>query len=286
MLEIPLNLNNLFFQTLETLEIVKHDFTEFKTVMTEDTTNLINQATAQFVESTNTASYLLDTFDNKVKLETNNRHLASSTVQERYENELKAIQLSEATYLFAGENNDASEYAAWQQGFDSDANKAVISQLLIDNSSMRLIYSRLVPAQISNETFWCRYFYRIGQFEEEQRKRIKLLERVKEANLATPAVEEEESAVWGDEDEDEKTIEEVVSQVVSDLVKAEEQNEETSESMVTSIKTEDSDDWDKVETSDTSDCERRKKGQEAEVVGERTQGSGEAKSEEWDEWGE
>ncbi len=284
MLEIPLNLNNLFFQTLETLEIVKHDFTEFKTVMTEDTTNLINQATAQFVESTNTASYLLDTFDNKVKLETNNRHLASSTVQQRYENELKAIQLSEATYLFPGENNDASEYAAWQQGFDPDANKAVISQLLIDNSSMRLIYSRLVPAQISNETFWCRYFYRIGQFEEEQRKRIKLLERVKEANLATPAVEEEESAVWGDEDEDEKTIEEVVSQVVSELVKAEEQ--ELSESMVASIKTEDSDEWDKVDTSDTSDSERKTKRQEAEVVGERTQGGGEAKSDEWDEWGE
>lgn len=300
-------------KTLSTLEIVKHDFTEFKTVMTEDTANLINQATAQFVESTNTASYLLDTFDNKIKLETNNRHLATSTVQERYENELKAIQLSEATYLFDSENNDAEEYATWKKNFDCDANKAVISDLLIENSSMRLIYSKLVPAQVSNETFWCRYFYRTSLFEEEQKKRIKLLERVKEA---TTTVKEEEGAEW-DDDEDEKTIEEGVEQKkeqlpapveegveeeiskeITDLVIKEETesllNEMTTaaasgvESMVTSIKTEDSDDWDKM--SDTSDCEKKKQvlslGKSEPAGGQRRQSNGETKSDEWDDWGE
>ena len=58
---------------METLEIVKSDFSEFTTTMTEDTTHLLNSATAQFVEKSNTASFLLDTFDNKVKIETNNR---------------------------------------------------------------------------------------------------------------------------------------------------------------------------------------------------------------------
>ncbi len=182
--------------------------------MTEDTTNLINQATAQFVESTNNASYLLDTIENKIKLETNHRKLTSSTIQERYETELKAIQLSESTYLFAGENNDAAEYAAWQESFDCEANKTLISDLLIENSSMRLIYSKLVPGQVSNEVFWCRYFYRMSLFEEEQKKRIKLLERVKEANLSTD-VAEEEGTGWDDEDDDEKKIEETVTEEVS-----------------------------------------------------------------------
>lgn len=127
---------------MSTLEIVKSDFSEFTNVMSSDTTNLIYTATAKFVEKSNNASYLLDTFDNKVKIETNNRLKTSSTVQERYENELKAIQLNEATYLNDPEQTD--EFVAWQGSFNPDTNKTTISDLLIENSSMRLIYSKLV----------------------------------------------------------------------------------------------------------------------------------------------
>lgn len=134
---------------MSTLEIVKSDFSEFTTTMTADTTNLIQSATAQFVESSNTATFLLDSFDNKVKLETSNRGFAltsASAIQDRYENELKALQLSEATYL--SDAAPAHEFAKWQQSFEPDANKAAISDLLIENSSMRLIYSKLVTISL------------------------------------------------------------------------------------------------------------------------------------------
>lgn len=285
-------------KTLSTLEIVKSDFSEFTTVMSNDTTNLINSATAQFVEKSNTASYLLDTFDNKVKIETNNRLKTSSTVQERYENELKSIQLNENTYLLDPEQSD--EYEKWKENFNSETNKSIISDLLIENSSMRLIYSKLVPAQISNDQFWCRYFFKTNLFEEEQKKRIKLLERVKDMN------NEEETLNW-EEDEDDDTInnsgqsndesvkelpenknlttEEVISKEITDLLikeqtadilneiscnidtdndneKIEDKNVKAkNEAMEASIKTEDSDDWDKVnDDSDMneSDSERKK----------------------------
>lgn len=289
---------------MSTLEIVKSDFSEFTTTMTADTTNLIQSATAQFVESSNTATFLLDSFDNKVKLETSNRGFAltsASAIQDRYENELKALQLSEATYL--SDAAPAHEFAKWQQSFEPDANKAAISDLLIENSSMRLIYSKLVPAQISNDQFWCRYFFKANVFEEEHRKRIKLLERVKD--VASKEQDAEEGAADWDEDEDEdedeepaeedKTInnsgqsaggseppspqqqaddamsrevaqltieeqtKEALSEIsgdVSEIAQAANDNFEDKvakaksdvggESMVSSVKTEDSDDWDKV----------------------------------------
>ena len=63
---------------------------------------------------------------------------------------------------------------------------------------MRLIYSRLVPAQVSNEVFWSRYFFRASGLEEEHGRRMRLLERVGEG-VGPLALGEE--AEWG-EDED------------------------------------------------------------------------------------
>lgn len=310
-------------KTMETLEIVKSDFTEFKTTMSNDTTNLLNTATAQFVEKTNTASYLLDTFDNKVKIETNNRLKTSSTVQERYENELKSIQLSEDTYLIDPEQTE--DYEKWKENFDSDANKSAISNILIENSSMRLTFSKLVPAQISNDQFWCRYFFKTNLFEEEQKKRIKLLERV----TVNANDEEEETINWDEDVENEKddndtinnsdqsttdkdkdkdlykenndtnevtekltesqsdsnetgNIEEEISKEITNILIKEETTEilneitenisdsqsthsfeekivkSKSESMEASTKTEDSDDWDKVD-SDINEIDNEKK---------------------------
>lgn len=228
-------------KTMETLEIVKSDFSEFTTTMTEDTTHLLNSATAQFVEKSNTASFLLDTFDNKVKIETNNRLKTSSTVQERYENELKAIQLNEHNYLDDPEQTE--EYSKWKENFNSDSNKKIISDLLIENSSMRLIYSKLVPAQTSNDQFWCRYFFRTNLFEEEQKKRIKLLERVTKEARSSEA--EEEAVNWDEdveEDEDDNTInnsgqsnndtKEITTSPEAELKEASETDKDISESLI------------------------------------------------------
>lgn len=232
-------------KTISTLETVKSDFNEFKTIMTNDTTNLINSATAQLVEKSNTASFLLDSFDNKMKIETSNRLNITSTASNRYENELKAIQLDETIYL--NDPEITQDFTKWKESFNIDDFKTTVSDLLIENSSMRLIYSKLViiqaaafnfqiylipfffevPAQLSNEQFWCRYFYRINIFEEEQRKRIKLLERVKDANNLTS----DEAVDWDEDDsEDEKTINESPKKDTDEIVENELLNEPATES--------------------------------------------------------
>ena len=40
-----------------------------------------------------------------------------------------------------------------------------------------IFISKKVPAQISNQQFWSRYFFKVTQLDEEHKKRIKLLER-------------------------------------------------------------------------------------------------------------
>lgn len=235
-------------KTISTLETVKSDFNEFKTIMTNDTTNLINSATAQLVEKSNTASFLLDSFDNKVKIETSNRLNLSATASNRYENELKAIQLDENIYL--SDPEEAEEFTKWKESFNPDDFKATVSDLLIENSSMHLIYSKLVPAQLSNDQFWCRYFYRINIFEEEQKKRIKLLERVKEATNMTT----DETVNWDEDDsdnEDDKTINESPKKVTDENNEKEpevesNENESSKESKVNSVEDEISSEIEKI----------------------------------------
>lgn len=267
-------------KSITALEIIKTDFSEFATTMTNDTTNLINKASAQFIEKSNTASLLLDTFDNKLKIETNNKLKSSSTVQERYENELKSIQLNESTYLYDPE--PLSDYEKWSEDFNTDIYKTAISDLLIENSSIRLIYSKLVPAQLSNDQFWCRYFFKVNSFEEEHIKRIKLLERVTDVTK----LNSEPTLDWEDENEDETNVtseileraknqdENLVKQEIEEasekketieptpentdfsLLSNENLNLATSDKIEKIVKNEDADDWEKL--SDMSDTEKKK----------------------------
>lgn len=270
-------------KSMSTLEIIKTDFSEFTTIMTNDTTELLNKASAQLIEKRNTASYLLDSFDNKLKIETNNILKTSTNAQERYENELRSIQLDENIYLH---DSDSEDFIKWKENFNLDIFKSTMSELLIENSSMRIIYSKLVPARLSNEQFWCRYFFRINIFEEEQRKRIKLLERVKDnSSLIT-----EESIDWEDDTEDNNIannsitvnanengnsinidskdevtdllIKNETAKVLDKITESITENlsisniELKNETMVASAKTEDSDEWDKL--SDSSITEKKK----------------------------
>ena len=115
------------------------------------------------------------------------------------ENRQKNTQKLEITYIFLHCLTFSSIFDIfWQGQFCADGSKAAISELLIENGSMRLIYSRLVPAQVSNEVFWRRYFFRASGLEEEHGRRMRLLERVGEGEGALALGEEAE---WG-EDED------------------------------------------------------------------------------------
>jgi hypothetical protein len=71
---------------------------------------------------------------------------------------------------------------------------------------MRLLYSQLVPVQISNVEFWSRYFFKVNQLEEEHKKRIKLLERAsKEEEGLKNDDSQQESLDWDDDEDNVKT---------------------------------------------------------------------------------
>lgn len=69
----------------------------------------------------------------------------SSKVYDRFQNELLMLQNNPETYLNDPTNN-LNEYLEWKDAYVNieDSNKGVISNLLIENSVMRSLYSQLV----------------------------------------------------------------------------------------------------------------------------------------------
>jgi hypothetical protein len=208
-------------KSINALEMIKTDLAEFKTTMTNDTTTLLNQATTQLnnqsiLNSLSSFSLINSANDNEDKSENSNTNFSSnnnrkqtkrsnnnktSSIQDRYKQELEQLQSNEQTYLTDPANNQALFTGEWSDNFNPDAYKSQISDILIENSSMRLLYSQLVPAQISNNQFWSRYFFKVNQLEEEHKRRVKLLER---AINDTPNEDKNDELDW-DEEEDNNT---------------------------------------------------------------------------------
>lgn len=126
---------------------MKTDLAEFTSTMTHDTQSLINQASAQLKETNIVSSTSID-FTRKFSTETtdNKNNTAtssgSSSIHDRYLQELKLLQSNESTFL--NDVTDIEEFNSWASNFNTDNYKAQISDLLIENSAMRLIYSQLV----------------------------------------------------------------------------------------------------------------------------------------------
>jgi hypothetical protein len=199
------------------LELIKNDFEEFKTTMATDTNSLITQITNIDLANNPLITNINRTLSNLTQedQEDSSSKLASgassSSIYDRYLNELKSLQSNQTTYLV--DPQDETQFREFKTNFDSDSYKTVISDLLIENSSMRLLYSQIVPAQISNNDFWSRYFFKVNQLEEEHRKRVKLLERVSSNgssiitsnnsnNVANSNETNEARNDWGDDEDD------------------------------------------------------------------------------------
>lgn len=57
-------------------------------------------------------------------------------------------------------------YAVWKSKFDLQACQSDISTILVCCSHVRTLHSQLVPAQVSYEAFWTRYFFQIQQLQK------------------------------------------------------------------------------------------------------------------------
>jgi hypothetical protein len=142
-------------KTKTAMELIKTDFDEFKTTMATDTNQLLTQIT-----SINIADNLNPILTNLNKTfsvseddgqggfgrrqDESDKPTASgsSSIYDRYLNELKSLQSNQNTYL--SDPNDEQAFVDFRDNFDSNSYKSDISDLLIENSAMRLLYSQLV----------------------------------------------------------------------------------------------------------------------------------------------
>lgn len=62
------------------------------------------------------------------------------------------------------------DYEEWKSHFDIKSYQNDISSLLVSCSHVRTMHSQLVPAKVSYEAFWMRYFYRMQQLQKVRGK--------------------------------------------------------------------------------------------------------------------
>ncbi|KAJ7217909.1 hypothetical protein GGX14DRAFT_438834 [Mycena pura] len=85
--------------------------------------------------------------------------------------------------------------SAMKGGVDSEEWATKIETVLnesVDGQALKANQDALVPAEMTREVFWQRYFFRVHQIEHEEEKRKALLQR---------SIESEEDFSWEDEDE-------------------------------------------------------------------------------------
>ncbi|XP_007897835.2 BSD domain-containing protein 1 [Callorhinchus milii] len=92
-------------------------------------------------------------------------------------------------------------YDSWLSEFSLEDEKYAISDLLVNNESMRHLYTQLVPLEVTHVDFWCRYFYRVYQLQQEEAKRTALKQRAEQTVYAEDLKWEDDEDDWDDPNE-------------------------------------------------------------------------------------
>jgi BSD domain len=173
----------------------------------DDLGDTIRQGTVEIISQSKEALLSLDSpspsLDSPSDSESNSRpSSATSTLPiisryTRFEAQLIAARSDPAT--FAELPEDPQDFAQWQSGFKLEERKDEIDALLKDNSQVEVFLEKLVPSLVDEETFWSRYFYRIGKIKQVEDARAKIVKMA-------VAGDEEEDLSW--ELEEEENVEE------------------------------------------------------------------------------
>jgi len=114
----------------------------------------------------------------------------------RYESQVSAMQRDSSTYC--DKPTDEDDFNRWLKTFEFDKQQDAIAEVLKDNAFMQELQSRIVPLIVDQETFWTRYFYRLGKLQEAHNQREQLVQRAQNT-------EEEEELSWDAEDAEDET---------------------------------------------------------------------------------
>jgi len=164
-------------------------------------------------------------------------------ILDRLQAQLHALANDLTTYT--QEPSDSEEWTTWLAGLNLDTRQGEISDLMINNASVRRMYSKLVPADVSHKLFWARYFYKVHLLEVDEAKRQVLRKRAERT-----AVEEDTNINWDDE-EDDITQEQSISEELQEKLLSEYENElkkspKKEKKQHTKKDSNGSDDWEKL----------------------------------------
>ncbi|KAJ8033020.1 BSD domain-containing protein 1 [Holothuria leucospilota] len=223
-------LNTAKEKSAAALEQISKDLQEFGTTIQKDTTQAVAKSASAIgqnlkreegeteeEEEKSTADQLREGFYNFLSSVSQNLTAPEDVTAEEYvvqtrdphvfdqtKARLHAIQVDPATYC--NEPDEPLEsYHKWLETFNVDDIKGDISELLVANSQVRSIYTKLVPAAVSHAEFWSRYYYKVHKLDQDEARRTALKER---ADMTSSQTFDEDLG-WGDEDESWDTVPEV-----------------------------------------------------------------------------
>ncbi|CAN4093171.1 unnamed protein product [Withania somnifera] len=135
-----------------------------------------------------------------------NRSLNSGRYS-RFESQLMSIQSDRN--MFCVDPEDLEEYKKWKAEFDLKEKKKEIDCLNGENGSLEGMYKRVVPNEVDNETFWCRYFYQVFKLKQKESVRANLVKRA-------ISIDNEEELSWDVDDDDDNEQESNVKSKVDE----------------------------------------------------------------------
>ncbi|XP_064203393.1 BSD domain-containing protein 1-like isoform X2 [Anguilla rostrata] len=191
-------------KSAEAYEFIKRDLTEFSNVVQHDTACSI-AATAIAVRDKLAVEGSSDTTDKVKKSLSNILGVITDTLvpppdktidcnvitlvatpegtTEVYDStkaRLYSLQADPATYC-SEPDGPPEQFEGWRSSFSLEEMKGEISELLVSSPSIRALYAKMVPAEVSHFEFWQRYFYKVFQIDQEETRRAALKQRAEKS---------------------------------------------------------------------------------------------------------
>lgn len=136
---------------------------------------------------------------------TNPKFPGGSYGSTRFDSELFKLHTSEAPLL-----DDSKDDKAEKEKFDVESKTSEIAELLKKYpDTLEKLMNKLVPVEISYDTFWYRYFKLEEDIKESEQKRKELLaKKDKSSSLADDEEEEDddEDFTWDDDDDEDDDV--------------------------------------------------------------------------------
>lgn len=236
----------------ESLESVGQAIDDIGFAVWKSTAEIISEGRRKLVD--NSDSDNISNSDNN-----SSRSFSDAKKYSRFENQLNAIQCDHDTYCT--EPEDMEDFERWRSGFKVDdyEMRGEIDSLVSGDGVVSKVYRELVCGSskvVDEDTFWCRYFFRVHKLKEAEEARVRLVKR---------AMDEEEDLRW-DFDEDDSKVADTSTKVLENVVEKGESVDSCKDSDVSvvssqrSMQEEEDMGWDKIEDIGNTDDENKVEG--------------------------